>query len=158
MAVQPGLCRTWSETPKTGFLTTRLILLPFLWLMLIAYRPTTLIMLETRPFRDNCKNVIIIQQITHRKPWKKKWKLCLQVGIRRIVTCHRQFIPVFLSRLTHVNLNPHSQFDQGRGVGGGGGARGGHRYHVYFCEPLKVSASLMVHPYAEITLRNTVGR
>ena len=26
VAVQPGLCRTWSETPKTGFLTTRLIL------------------------------------------------------------------------------------------------------------------------------------
>ena len=25
MAVQPGLCPTWSETPKTGFLTTRLI-------------------------------------------------------------------------------------------------------------------------------------
>ena len=25
MTVQPGLCRTWSETPKTGFLTTRLI-------------------------------------------------------------------------------------------------------------------------------------
>ena len=25
-AVQPGLCGTWSETPKTGFLTTRLIL------------------------------------------------------------------------------------------------------------------------------------
>ena len=25
MSVQPGLCRTWSETPKTGFLTTRLI-------------------------------------------------------------------------------------------------------------------------------------
>ena len=24
MAVQPGLCETWSETPKTGFLTTRL--------------------------------------------------------------------------------------------------------------------------------------
>ena len=24
VAVQPGLCRTWSETPKTGFLTTRL--------------------------------------------------------------------------------------------------------------------------------------
>ena len=22
--VQPGLCRTWSESPKTGFLTTRL--------------------------------------------------------------------------------------------------------------------------------------
>ena len=29
MAVQPGLCRTWSETPKTGFLTTRLILRSF---------------------------------------------------------------------------------------------------------------------------------
>ena len=25
MAVQPGLYLTWSETPKTGFLTTRLI-------------------------------------------------------------------------------------------------------------------------------------
>ena len=25
MAVQPGLCRKWSETPKTRFLTTRLI-------------------------------------------------------------------------------------------------------------------------------------
>ena len=25
MAAQPGLCGTWSETPKTGFLTTRLI-------------------------------------------------------------------------------------------------------------------------------------
>ena len=24
VAVQPSLCRTWSETPKTGFLTTRL--------------------------------------------------------------------------------------------------------------------------------------
>ena len=26
MAAQPGLCETWSESPKTGFLTTRLIL------------------------------------------------------------------------------------------------------------------------------------
>ena len=25
VAVQPGLCGAWSETPKTGFLTTRLI-------------------------------------------------------------------------------------------------------------------------------------
>ena len=24
VSVQPGLCQTWSETPKTGFLTTRL--------------------------------------------------------------------------------------------------------------------------------------
>ena len=24
VAVQPGLCETWSETPKTGFLRTRL--------------------------------------------------------------------------------------------------------------------------------------
>ena len=24
VAVQPGVCRTWSETPKTGFLRTRL--------------------------------------------------------------------------------------------------------------------------------------
>ena len=27
VAVQPGLCGTWSETPKTGFLRTRLSLL-----------------------------------------------------------------------------------------------------------------------------------
>ena len=27
VAVQPGLCGIWSETPKTGFRTTRLILL-----------------------------------------------------------------------------------------------------------------------------------
>ena len=27
MVVQPGLCGTWSETPKTGFLRTRLIYL-----------------------------------------------------------------------------------------------------------------------------------
>ena len=26
VAVQPSLCLTWSETPKTGFLTTRLVL------------------------------------------------------------------------------------------------------------------------------------
>ena len=25
VTVQPGLCQTWSETPKTGFLITRLI-------------------------------------------------------------------------------------------------------------------------------------
>ena len=28
VAVQPGLCQTWSQTPKTGFLRTRLILKP----------------------------------------------------------------------------------------------------------------------------------
>ena len=27
MIAQPGVCQTWSETPKTGFLTTRLICL-----------------------------------------------------------------------------------------------------------------------------------
>ena len=27
VTAQPGLCRTWSETPMTGFLTTRLIFL-----------------------------------------------------------------------------------------------------------------------------------
>ena len=25
VAVQPGLCQTWSETPKTGFLASRII-------------------------------------------------------------------------------------------------------------------------------------
>ena len=36
VAVQPGLCRTWSETPKTGFLTTRLILKSLLNLKALA--------------------------------------------------------------------------------------------------------------------------
>ena len=31
VAVQPGLCETWSETLKTGFLTTRLIFRWSLW-------------------------------------------------------------------------------------------------------------------------------
>ena len=31
VAVQPGLCGAWSETPKTGFLRTRLI-----WVILLA--------------------------------------------------------------------------------------------------------------------------
>ena len=31
VTVQPGLCRTWSETPKTGFLTTRLICEPIVY-------------------------------------------------------------------------------------------------------------------------------
>ena len=26
VVVQPGLCQTWSKTPKTGFLATRLIM------------------------------------------------------------------------------------------------------------------------------------
>ena len=29
VAVQPSLCQTWSEIPKTGFLTTWLIFIPF---------------------------------------------------------------------------------------------------------------------------------
>ena len=31
VVVQPGLCGTWSETPKTGFLTTRLIRYRLVW-------------------------------------------------------------------------------------------------------------------------------
>ena len=37
LAVQPGLCGTWTETPKTGFLITRLKWLPFtcmLWVLI----------------------------------------------------------------------------------------------------------------------------
>ena len=34
VAVQPGLCQTWSEALKTGFLKTRLILLAFVALFL----------------------------------------------------------------------------------------------------------------------------
>ena len=38
MAVQPGLCRTWSETPKTGFLRTRLM---YLTIIIDAVIPLT---------------------------------------------------------------------------------------------------------------------
>ena len=44
VVVQPGLCRTWSETPKTGFLTTRLKLFhniyrPMLYaVMILSFR------------------------------------------------------------------------------------------------------------------------
>ena len=42
VAVQPGLCGTWSETPKTGFLTTRLKLLSTKFeeaVLIILYQP-----------------------------------------------------------------------------------------------------------------------
>ena len=35
VVVQRGLCRTWSETPKTGFLTTRLILFETFWTTIV---------------------------------------------------------------------------------------------------------------------------
>ena len=37
VAVQPGLCQTWSETPKTGFLTTWLIGLFACWVILHVF-------------------------------------------------------------------------------------------------------------------------
>ena len=38
VAVQPGLCQTWSETPKTIFLTTRLTaMLRHIWCCLFAF-------------------------------------------------------------------------------------------------------------------------
>ena len=40
VAVQPGLCGTWSETPKTGFLRTRL--------SLVVRKPTFCIMRKQR--------------------------------------------------------------------------------------------------------------
>ena len=40
VVVQPGLCRTLSETPKTGFLTTRLIILRIKMVFLKTERRT----------------------------------------------------------------------------------------------------------------------
>ena len=37
VAVQPGLCQTWSETPNTGFFTSRLISSPFLRIDIFIY-------------------------------------------------------------------------------------------------------------------------
>ena len=31
VGLQPGLCQTWSETPKTGFLTARLVFMDVCW-------------------------------------------------------------------------------------------------------------------------------
>ena len=41
MTVQSGLCRTWSETPKTGFLRTRLNYnaIIFVNLLFLSYEP-----------------------------------------------------------------------------------------------------------------------
>ena len=33
VAVQPGLCQTWSEAPKTGFLITRLKYVYFIYMI-----------------------------------------------------------------------------------------------------------------------------
>ena len=38
VTVQPGLCGTWSETPKTGFLTTRLICTCMITCLLHAFQ------------------------------------------------------------------------------------------------------------------------
>ena len=44
MVEQPGLCRTWSETPKTGFLTTRLKY--FLWGLLKSKQQELAILID----------------------------------------------------------------------------------------------------------------
>ena len=48
VSVQPGLCKTWLETPKTGFLITRLILF---WLFPILVS-RTLVLIALVP--DHC--------------------------------------------------------------------------------------------------------
>ena len=47
-AVQPGLCRTWSETPKTGFLRTRLICF-VLFCCCLTSQLTAMVMLRLLP-------------------------------------------------------------------------------------------------------------
>ena len=48
MVVQPGLCPTWSETPKTGFLRTRLICQRRLLKPLILESPTVIGCMRSR--------------------------------------------------------------------------------------------------------------
>ena len=67
MAVQPGLCRTWSETPKTGFLTSRLIWNRVFLPVYHSFIPFNLCcyMYETR-YRDRpqaCKGLSLIDMI-----------------------------------------------------------------------------------------------
>ena len=71
VAVQPGLCGTWSETPKTGFLTTRLKCLraeikPFI----INLSSPTKSMIEQEPLKtlktyESDTSIFDILQATH---------------------------------------------------------------------------------------------
>ena len=74
MAVQAGLCRTWSETPKTGFLTTRLIC------------PSIYVCTEIEPeialFADDC--------VCYREVKDKEDTLKLQKDDDRLVTFARK--------------------------------------------------------------------
>ena len=49
MAVQPGLCRTLSETPKTGFLVTRYILYSRIGLNIATFPVITIVISITIP-------------------------------------------------------------------------------------------------------------
>ena len=58
VVVQPGLCRTWSETPKTGFFRTRLISLKTIT---IARLCNLLVFYGSKDDNSSMKNCVIMQ-------------------------------------------------------------------------------------------------
>ena len=74
MAVQPCLCGTWSETPKTSFLTTRLIQSAHCALSNIATTKQSKLILNNLK-RINHKNAYIIPLVSdeaHMSPFARK--------------------------------------------------------------------------------------
>ena len=59
VTVQPGLCRTRSETPKTGFLTTRLILILYL---LVCYKHAVCFNISNNPINIFSDRQVIYKQ------------------------------------------------------------------------------------------------
>ena len=57
MTLQVSLCQTLSETPKTGFLASRLILYGCVFVMLSLNRLFTTIVILNEPVRDKTNNL-----------------------------------------------------------------------------------------------------
>ena len=64
VAVQPGLCRIWSETPKTGFLTTKLIPV----LIMPVLRDCLFVPLEVMHYGDPKASPRVYMSLVVRKP------------------------------------------------------------------------------------------
>ena len=73
VAVQPGLCGTWSETPKTGFLRTRLILLVTFTCVCRSESPTGLMLFVFTYSTLNKASMSIITGVGAKKKEKRNF-------------------------------------------------------------------------------------